>query len=73
VQVPLTQDLDAVVGVLREQVSGERDGDVEVSDLSEKATIALRARASDEHRARELESDLRLRAHRALREAGMLA
>jgi small-conductance mechanosensitive channel len=73
VQVPLTQDLDAVVGVLREQVSGERDGDVEVSDLGEKATIALRARAPDENRARELEGDLRLRAHRALREAGLLA
>jgi small-conductance mechanosensitive channel len=73
VQVPLTQDLDAVVGVLREQVSEERDGDVEVAGLAEKATIAVRARASDEQHARELESDLRLRAHRALREAGMLA
>ena len=72
-QVPLTQDLDAVVGLLREQISGERDGDVEVSALADKATIALRARAPDEHRARELEGDLRLRAHRALREAGMLA
>jgi small-conductance mechanosensitive channel len=73
VQVPLTQDLDAVVGVLREQVTDERDGDVEIADLTDKATIALRARAPDEHHARELESDLRLRAHRVLREAGMLA
>jgi small-conductance mechanosensitive channel len=73
VQVPLTQDLDAVVGVLREQISDERDADVEVTDLADKATIALRARAVDEHEARELESDLRARAHRALRESGMLA
>jgi small conductance mechanosensitive channel len=73
VQVPLTQDLDAVVGLLREQVRDERDSFVEVTALADKATIAVRARAADEHDARQLESDLRLRAHRALREAGMLA
>jgi len=73
VQVPLTQDLDAVIGVLRDQISDQRDPDVEVTDLADKATIALRARVADEHQARRLESDLRIRAHRALREAGMLA
>src|SRR3954469_995609 len=73
VQVPLTQDLDAVVGVLREQVRDERDPDVEVTGLGDTATVAVRARAADEHEARRLESDLRLRAHRALLEAGMLA
>lgn len=73
VQVPLTQDLDAVVGVLREQVRDERDPDVEVTGLADKVTVAVRARAADEHEARRLESDLRLRAHRALLEAGMLA
>ncbi len=73
VQVPLTQDLDAVVGVLREQVRDERDPDVEVTGLGDKVTVAVRARAADEHEARRLESDLRLRAHRALLEAGMLA
>ena len=73
VQVPLTQDLDAVVGVLQEQVRDERDPDVEVLGLAEKVTVAVRARASDEHEARRLESELRLRTHRALLEAGMLA
>jgi small-conductance mechanosensitive channel len=73
VQVPLTQDLDAVVGVLREQVRDERDPDVEVTGLGDNVTVAVRARAADEHEARRLESDLRLRAHRALLEAGMLA
>jgi small conductance mechanosensitive channel len=73
VQVPLTQDLDAVVGVLREQVADERDAGVEVTDLAEKATISVRARAADEKSARALESDLRARAHRALHEAGMFA
>jgi small-conductance mechanosensitive channel len=73
VQVPLTQDLDAVVGLLREQVRDERDSDVEVTGLADKATVAVRVRAPDEHEARRLEGDIRLRAHRALREAGMLA
>jgi small-conductance mechanosensitive channel len=73
VQVPLTQDLDAVVDLLREQIAHERDPDVEVTELADKATVALRARAADESQARRLESDLRVRAHRALREAGMLA
>jgi small conductance mechanosensitive channel len=73
VQVPLTQDLDAVVGLLREQVRDEHNPDVEVIGLADKATIALRVLAPDEHSARELESDLRLRAHRTLRDAGMLA
>jgi small conductance mechanosensitive channel len=73
VEVPLTQDLEAVVDVLRKQVAEEREPDVEVTDLAGKATIALRARAADERHARELESNLRMRVHRALREAGMLA
>jgi hypothetical protein len=59
--------------VLREQVRDERDPDVEVTGLGDKATVAVRARAADEHEARRLEGDLRLRAHRALLEAGMLA
>jgi small-conductance mechanosensitive channel len=73
VQVPLTQDLGTVVGLLREEISGEREPGVEVTDLAEKATIAVRARAATELQARELESDLRLRAHRRLREAGVFA
>jgi small-conductance mechanosensitive channel len=73
VQVPLTQDLDAVVGVLREQVRDEREPDVEVTALADKATVVVRAKAPDELEARRLESDIRLRSHRALREAGLLA
>src|SRR5215211_3706507 len=73
VQVPLTQDLDAVVGLLREELRDEHDPDVEVTALAEKATVELRVKAPDEHEARRLEGDLRLRAHRVLREAGMLA
>jgi small-conductance mechanosensitive channel len=73
VQVPVTQDLSAVVEVLRREIAAERDPDVEVTGLADKATIAVRARASDSRHARELASDLRLRAQRALLEAGLLA
>lgn len=73
VQVPVTQDLAAVVGVLRDEIAAERDPDVEVTDLSDKATVAVRVRASDDRHARQLESELRIRAQRVLRDAGMLA
>src|SRR5215469_12004693 len=39
VPVPLTADLDAAVGALREDVSGERDADVYVSSLDGSATV----------------------------------
>lgn len=73
VQVPLTQDLGAVVGLLREEVAGERESGVEVTHLAEKATVTMHARAADARQARALASDLRERAHRALREAGVFA
>jgi small conductance mechanosensitive channel len=72
VQVPLDTDLPKVLDVLREAAEGERDPEVFVSGLNEKATVALRARASDEVEAERLESELRVRAHSRLREAGVL-
>ncbi|HEX9415884.1 MAG TPA: mechanosensitive ion channel domain-containing protein [Gaiellaceae bacterium] len=73
VQVPLTQDLGSVVGLLRDEVAGERESDVEVTDLADKATVVLRAWAADDRDAHRLESDLRIRAHRVLREAGVFS
>jgi small-conductance mechanosensitive channel len=73
VQVPLNHDLDAVVGLLRDELAGERTGDVEVAALADKATVVLRAQAADKTAAGALESDLRVRAHRALRMAGVFA
>lgn len=73
VQVPLNQDLASVIGLLREQVAGEREGDVQVTELGDRATVVVRAWASNERQAHRLESDLRLRAHRALRDAGVFA
>jgi small-conductance mechanosensitive channel len=73
VQVPLNHDLDAVVGLLREEVAHEREADVHVAELSDQATVVLRARTADRIAADALESDLRSRAHRALRAAGVFA
>jgi small-conductance mechanosensitive channel len=67
VQVPLSNDLTAVVRRLREATGG----DVFVSDLSGDATLVVRARASSEGEAEALQRELRLRAHTALREEGV--
>jgi small conductance mechanosensitive channel len=72
VQVPLDSDLPQVVDLLREAAAGERDAEVFVKGLNGEATLALRARASDEAAAERLESELRVRAHSRLRDAGVL-
>ena len=70
VQVPLGQDVGAVVDHLR----GLQDGaDVFVSDLAGNATVVVRAHADDEPTAERLERDLRLRAHQLLRAEGVFA
>jgi small-conductance mechanosensitive channel len=69
-QVPLGQDVGAVVDRLRALVS---DADVFVSDLVGNATVVVRARAEDEAAAEQLERELRLRAYEALRSEGLYA
>jgi small-conductance mechanosensitive channel len=69
VQVPLSNDLTAVVTRLREATGG----DVYLDDLSESATLVVRARAGSEAEAESLERELRLRAHAALRAEGVFA
>jgi small-conductance mechanosensitive channel len=69
-QVPLAQDLAAVVDRLR---SVAPDADVFVGDLTGVATVVVRARAEDESAAERLERDLRLRAHEVLRSEGVYA
>jgi small-conductance mechanosensitive channel len=71
VPVPLAADLEAAMDALREDVSGERDGDVFVSALDGAATVTVRAAATDELAALRLEQELRLRAHRRLRALGV--
>jgi small-conductance mechanosensitive channel len=72
VQVPLDSDLDAVSGLLREAAEDER-ADVSVAALGDKAELMVSVWAEDEPAAERLESDLRLRAHKRLREVGIFA
>jgi small-conductance mechanosensitive channel len=69
VQVPLTQDLDAVVDALR----AETEGDVYVRSLEGNAVIVLREDAASEADATRREHELLLRAHRRLRTLGVYA
>jgi small conductance mechanosensitive channel len=69
-QVPLGQDLAAVVDRLR-TIAG--DGEVFVSDLSGNATVMVQVPASDRLSAERLERELRLRAYEVLRAEGVYA
>ena len=69
VQVPLSNDLTAVVTRLREATGG----DVYLDDLRDSATLVVRARAGSEAEAERLERQLRLQAHAALREEGVFS
>jgi small-conductance mechanosensitive channel len=70
-QVPLSTDLDRIVGSLRALLDGERDPAVFVSSLDGNATVTMRARAADEDAAQQLERELRLRVHAVLRAEGV--
>jgi small-conductance mechanosensitive channel len=72
VQVPLTNDLNTVIELLRREAPDERS-EVFVSALDEKATLTVRAWAPSADAAKRLAADLRLRAHERLREAGVFA
>ena len=67
-QVPLGQDLGAVVDRLR-TIAG--DGEVFVSDLSGDPTVVVQAPADDRSSAERLERELRLRAYEVLRAEGV--
>jgi small-conductance mechanosensitive channel len=72
VQVPLTNDLNTVIELLRREAPDE-GSEVFVSALNEKATLTVRAWAPSADAAERLASDLRLRAHERLRDAGVFA
>jgi small conductance mechanosensitive channel len=69
-QVPLGQDLSAVVERLRLLAD---NADVFVQDLSGPATVVVRVPARDEAEAERRERELRLEAHRLLRAEGVFA
>jgi small-conductance mechanosensitive channel len=70
VPVPRDKDLQAVVELLHDV--GERT-ELFITGLNGDAVVTLRAWADDERSARQLESELRLRAQSRLREAGIYA
>jgi small-conductance mechanosensitive channel len=67
VQVPLETDIDAVF----EELRAETTGDVFLSSLEDEAVITLREKAASVTEAERIAQDLRLRAHRRLRAAGV--
>jgi small-conductance mechanosensitive channel len=67
VQVPLDRDLDAVVDLLQSETAGD-PGDVLVTGLNGAATVSVRVLAPDAASVERLESELRLRIARRLRE-----
>jgi small-conductance mechanosensitive channel len=70
VQIPLEQDLDRALDALR----NETDGDVFVTELGEKtALITVREQAPTLEDAESAARELRVRAHRRLRAAGVFA
>ncbi|HLY93845.1 MAG TPA: mechanosensitive ion channel family protein [Gaiellaceae bacterium] len=71
VQLPLSTDLGAAVAGLREELADLDRAVVELTALDASATVTIRAPASDADEARELEGELRLRAHARLRASGI--
>jgi small-conductance mechanosensitive channel len=72
VQVPLDRDLDAVVDLLRSETAGDPRSEVLVTGLNGSASVTLRSWAPDATELERVESDLRLRVTRRLREQGLL-
>jgi small-conductance mechanosensitive channel len=68
VPVPRDKDLQAVVDLLRDVAA---PSELLVTGLDGDAVITLRSWADDEDSAQQLESELRLRVHERLREAGV--
>jgi small-conductance mechanosensitive channel len=72
VQVPLDKDLDAVVDLLKTETAGDPRADVLVSGLNGTATITVRSWAPDASGLEHVQSDLRRRVARTLREQNLL-
>jgi small-conductance mechanosensitive channel len=72
-QVPLNQDLEHLLKLLREPEDGSA-AEVSLSGLdADHATICVREQARDDAHAERLEQELRLRGHRILLAAGVYA
>lgn len=71
IPLPLSVDVDAALVALRDEIAAEPEADVYLGSLDGTAGVVLCALAPDEAAAERLERDLRVRAHRRLRELGI--
>ena len=72
VQVPLDKDLDAVVDLLESETAGDPRAEVLVTALNGTAGVTVRTWAPEATELEAVESDLRLRVTRRLRDQSML-
>jgi small-conductance mechanosensitive channel len=72
VQVPLSHELRPIVELVRAEVPGDRV-EIVVTSLEGGATVIARTWVASSEEAERLESDLRVRVHERLREAGVYA
>jgi small-conductance mechanosensitive channel len=72
IQVPLDKDLDVVVDLLRTETAGDPRSDVLVTGLNGTATVTVRSWAPDASELERVQSDLRQRVARRLREKKLL-
>ena len=72
IQVPLDKDLDAVVDLLKTETAGDPRADVLVTGLNGAATVTVRSWAPDASGLEGVQSDLRRRVARRLREQSLL-
>jgi small-conductance mechanosensitive channel len=72
IQVPLDKDLDAVVDLLKTETAGDPRANVLVTGLNGAATVTVRSWAPDAAELEDVQSDLRLRVARRLREQSLL-
>ena len=72
IQVPLDKDLDAVVDLLKSETAGDLRADVLVTGLNGTATVTVRSWAPDASELERVQSDLRRRVARRLREQSLL-
>ena len=72
IQVPLDKDLDAVVDLLKTETAGDPRADVLVTGLNGAATVTVRSWAPDASELEGVQSELRRRVARRLREQSLL-
>jgi small-conductance mechanosensitive channel len=72
IQVPLDKNLDAVVDLLKTETAGDPRADVLVTGLNGTATVTVRSWAPNATELEGVQSDLRLRIARRLREQSLL-